>query len=205
MRPTLSQMKYCFYILVLLAWATGGCAMFPRQQTTALKVADELEVISLGTVYADVLRSVSTSHTPPIRALKVKYMVHGHLRINPTDQAYENLKLYRQWPKGILLELYEDDIELELKVADKKSQDGRLYVYFDRTGQYKGYFTHSTARYSKDDPGRLEAEKKSYRELGFEAECVRAGRTMELIRAGGEALDKLPKLPLSKNRAQISH
>lgn len=129
----------------------------------------------------------------------LKYSVHARLFISPTRR--DDLKIYRQWPSGILLELAEDDLELSLQVVDVKHQDGGVFVYFDKQMRYKGYFVYSAGRYSSDDPARFGKEVSDFSRLGFEAEYWRARLSMDLILAGGDALNRLPRLPLSNNRA----
>jgi hypothetical protein len=187
----------------LIFLLTGsGCTTLQSNPATARDVGDKLEALPLGTPCDAAMSSLPASTTVGAcgRLRKTKFFVYAFLSMNPCAKAYSDLTLYRQWPRGLLLGLVETDLVTELNVPDNKFQLGALYVLFDRDRNYKGYCAFSPLRRSQDN-ARFEAEKAAFLELGLDDESVRAKEAMKLVMEGGEALNHLPKLPLSSNRA----
>ena len=135
---------------------------------------------------------------------RVVFSVHDWLLVNPYAEGWRYLTIYRQYPKGILLELNENDVWFAPRLRDTFNSSAVLAVFFDSNMRYKGYFTRSSYSRTKDSKERFEAEKNSYKELGFIAESARAQESSRMMDAGPDAMKDLPKLPLSSNRATNS-
>ena len=201
MRASQSRV-FCASLLLL---ASGGCYILGLGSgLTAKQVADRLEQFPIGASYQDIIQSFPEITKPAGKWSRVVFSVHDWLLVNPYAEGWRYLTIYRQYPKGILLELNENDVWFAPMIRDEFDSGALLAVLFDSNLRYKGYFTRSSYLRTKDSKERFDAEKKSYKELGFIAESARAQESSKMLDAGPDALKNLPKLPLSSNRATNS-
>ena len=175
-------------IMILSLLLSTGCSHFP----TVRSVADELETIPLGASQDKIYLENYKLNIESVTLQRVLPKMNLWIMRSPDIQT-----IYRQWPKGTLLYLVEDDLYYTLPVRDNEYRTGGIHIYFDKEYKYKGYFAYSDMYYSKDTKDRLEKEKQYYTELGINKERERATKRFEKFEQDTHNMEKYyPSLPL---------
>src|SRR6266849_6275965 len=129
----------------LLLLALSGCYILGLGSGfTAKQVADRLEQFPIGASYQDIIQSFPEITNPAGEWNRVVFSVHDWLLVNPYAEGWRYLTIYRQYPKGILLELNENDVWFAPRLRDTFNSSAVLAVFFDSNMRYKGYFTRSS-------------------------------------------------------------
>jgi hypothetical protein len=173
-------------ILIAICFLTSCVGKLP----SALDVANDLEKITPGTDFTEL--KMSRINVEGLKPRNIRYIFDAWIIVDPNDK-----KLYRQWPKGILLNLKENDQFITLPVKDNKYGTGRVEMFFNSSLQYKGYFAYSNMIYSIDKSERYSRELYDYKIFGIDKEREYAQKRVELRKADSHNWrNYLPKLPL---------
>jgi hypothetical protein len=158
-------------------------------------VANELESIPLGLSKEQIYLESYNEKLKSANLVNVRPKMNLWLMRSPEVQT-----IYRQWPKGILLYLEENDFYYSLPVKDNKYRTGSINIYFDKHNKYKGYFAYSDMYYSKDTEARFDEENLYYYENGMDKERELAIRRFELFEQDTHNMENyFPDLPLRRS------
>lgn len=181
-------------LLILILLSSISCTSLPSVR----EVSDRLETIPIGTRLDEFPASEEEWWLQLGQAEKQGVLFYSNLILRSSPGA--GVEFYRQWPKGVLLDLDASDVFVFIPVAEAQSGFGVVHVFFDSSMRYRGYLGISQAQ---DDRERFAHEVASYFELGLDHECE-----MALLRASMSSMDAhhweqyVPYLPISKNKGK---
>ena len=184
-----------------MALVLQGCGILGIHPKNTVKAeADFWETIPIGTSFekaTDVARTrgLDTFFGLESVSSNKRLFYFGCLFTTPDE---DTLALYRQWPKGILLNINDDDMYCRVGVCDNAGNSvSEVDVFFDRNHGFKGYYAFSDALYSKDDRTRYQKEKQQFYELSLDKIAILAHKWDRLAESGNDVRNELPSLPLS--------
>jgi len=190
-----TKILFRYFLVGGVTFIAAGCGFFDiHPKNTVKNEANYLETIPIGTSYETVTGNVSGvgfQFTKLDRVSKLDYF--SCLIMTPNIAT-----LYRQWPKGILLNINDDDMCCRGIVCDTSANDvADFVVFFDRNHRFKGYYAFSHSIFSKDDKKRYKEENQQFHELGFDEISALAPRWARLAAKSDAKEDRLPNMPLS--------
>ena len=181
--------------ITLLLQGCGILGIHPKNTVKA--EADFLETIPIGTSYETIIGNARAVELPfsglasANSNKRLNYFIC--LFVTPNGRS-----LYRQWPKGILLNINDDDMYCWGGVCDNSGNDvAGVDIFFDSKHRFKGYYAFSNSLFSKDDKMRYEREKQQFHELGLDEVSALAKKWDKLAERGNDVENRLPTLPLS--------